>query len=90
VQNLKVKKEEVCILMFSMTLLHFERIIWILRMMGAITIFGESSFIFSFVSCGLVIKSIRVSAHLKKWRRKKMSEDECEYFSNQIRMNHLT
>ncbi len=27
VQNLKVKKEEVCILMFSMTLLHFERII---------------------------------------------------------------
>jgi hypothetical protein len=47
-------------------------------MMGALTIFGEDSFIFSFVGYGLVTKSPRVKL------------DECESFYNQIKMNHLT
>jgi hypothetical protein len=55
-------------------------------MIGAITIFWESSFILSFV--GLVIWGW---VHI--WgggRENKMSKNECETFYQQIRMNHLT
>jgi hypothetical protein len=47
-------------------LTHFERITWILHMMGAITIFGESSFIFSFVIHGFVIKLLEVGCTFEK------------------------
>jgi hypothetical protein len=53
---------------------------------GAITIFGENSFIFSFV--GLV-----TWAWVHIWggdRENKMSKDECESFYKQIKINHLT
>jgi len=59
--------------------------------MGAITIVGESSFMFSFVSYGLVTKSLGVGCNI--WgggTENKLSKDDCEYFYNQIRMNHLT
>ncbi len=45
VQNFKPNKGEMCIWMFSLS--HFERITWILLMMGGITIFLESRSIFS-------------------------------------------
>jgi hypothetical protein len=55
-------------------------------MLGAITIFGENSFIFRFV--GLVTWGwVRIS---RGGRENKMSKDECESFYKQIRMNHLT
>ncbi len=38
-------------------------------MMSAISIFGENSFIFNFVGYGLVIKSLRAGAHLKRRER---------------------
>jgi hypothetical protein len=59
-------------------------------MMGAIIIFGESSFIFSFVGYGLVIKSLEVGCIFEKVEEKRKSKDVCECFSNQIRMNYLT
>jgi hypothetical protein len=40
-----------------------------LCMMGAITIFGESIFIFSFCSYGLVTKSVGLGAHLRRWKQ---------------------
>ncbi len=39
-------------------------------MMGAIIIFGESSFIFSFVGYGLVIKSLEVGCIFEKVEEK--------------------
>jgi len=54
-QNFKTKKKkktchDMCIWMFSITLLHFERMTWIFAsMIGAIIIFGENNFIFSLV-----------------------------------------
>jgi hypothetical protein len=59
--------------------------------MGATTIVGQSSFIFNFVSYGLMIKSLRVGYTLEEvaWKTK-MSKDECGFSYNQIRMNHLT
>ncbi len=55
-------------------------------MIGAITIFRDNSFIFSFV--GLVIWGW---VHIwGRGRENKMLEDECETFYKQIRMNHLT
>jgi hypothetical protein len=60
-------------------------------MMGAIFIFGESSFIFSFVIYGLVIKLLEVGCTFENVeKKKKMSKDEYESFSNLIRMNHVT
>jgi hypothetical protein len=75
--------------MFSITLSHFERITEIFAYDNAIIIFGENIFIFSFV-----IIDRRQSqlgwVHIREGgRENKMSKDECEYFYNQIRMNHL-
>jgi hypothetical protein len=55
-------------------------------MLGAITIFGENSFIFRFV--GLITWG-RLHI-LRGGKKNKMSKDECESFYKQIRMNHLT
>jgi hypothetical protein len=41
-----------------------------LPMMGAIIIFEESVFIFSFVIMNLITKSVGLSAHLRRWQRK--------------------
>ncbi len=68
--DFKPEKQEMCIWMFLITLSHFERSTWILCMMGAITIFGESSFIFSFVGYGLVIKSLEVGCIFEKVEEK--------------------
>jgi hypothetical protein len=38
-----------------------------LRMMDAITIFGESIFIFRFVGYGLVSESVGLGTHLRRW-----------------------
>jgi hypothetical protein len=55
-------------------------------MIGAITIFGENSFIISFV--GLVAWG---GVHIwGRGRENKMSKDECKSFYKQIKMNHLT
>ncbi len=62
--------KKMCILIFSITWSHFERITWILRMMGAIIIFEESNFIFSFVGYGLVIKSLEVGCTFEKVEEK--------------------
>jgi hypothetical protein len=56
-------------------------------MMSAITIFGKSSFIFNFVGYELVIKLLEVGCIFEKGRENKMSKDDCEFFSNQIRVN---
>jgi hypothetical protein len=57
-QREKTRRDK-CIWMFSITLSHFEKITWIFAyMIGAITNFWESIFIFSFVSYGLVTKSL--------------------------------
>jgi hypothetical protein len=61
-----------------------------LVMMGAITIFGESSFMFSLGGYGLLTKSLGAGCTFDKLTKNKMSKDECESFYNQIRMNHLT
>ncbi len=56
--------------------------------MGAIPIVGEVSFIFSFVSYGLVTKSLGLGAHLRRWHRKtKHQKMNVNLFYNQI---HLT
>jgi hypothetical protein len=39
-------------------------------MMNGITIFGEISFVLSFVSYGLVIKLLEAWCAFEKWRRK--------------------
>ncbi len=41
-----------------------------LPMMGAIIIFGESIFIFSFVIMNLITKSVALGADLRRWQRK--------------------
>jgi hypothetical protein len=38
--------------------------------MGAIIIFGESIFIFSFVIMNLITKSVALGADLRRWQRK--------------------
>ncbi len=54
-------------------------------------IFGENNFIFRFVGYGLVTKSLESECTFEKVAEKtKCEKDECEYFYNQIRMNHLT
>jgi hypothetical protein len=68
--NFQIKKEEMCIWIFSITMSHFERITWILHMICAITIFGESSFIFNFVGYGLVIKSLGTRCTFEKVEKK--------------------
>jgi hypothetical protein len=50
--------------MFSTTLSHFEKKNIILCMMGAITIFGEGSSIFSFVGYGLMTKALEGWVHI--------------------------
>jgi hypothetical protein len=60
-------------------------------MTSALTIVGESNFTSSFVSYGLVTKSLGARAHFSEGDgENKMSKNECESFYNQIRMNHLT
>ncbi len=61
--------------MFPITLLHFERIAWIFVYKGALTIFGEGSFVFNFnffflVSYGLVTKSVCMYKQFRRWLRK--------------------
>ncbi len=59
-------------------------------MMGVITIFGESIFIFSFVVMDWP-QSQLIWAHIYGGGRlNKMSKDDCESFYNHIRMNDLT
>ncbi len=59
-----------CVGMFSITMSHFERITWILHMMCAITIFGESNFIFNFLGYGSVIKSLGAPSTFEKVEEK--------------------
>ncbi len=61
-----------------------------LPMMGAIIIFEESVFIFSFVIMNLITKSVGLSAHLRRWQRKQNVKRWMWVFYNQIRINHLT
>jgi hypothetical protein len=59
-------------------------------MIGAITIFEEGIFIFSFVVMDWWQSQV---GWVHIWggdRISKISKDEYEYFYNQIRMNHLT
>jgi hypothetical protein len=59
--------------------------------MGAIPIVGEVSFIFSFVSYGLVTKSLGVGCKFEEVEQKtKRQKMKCETFYNQIQMIHLT
>jgi hypothetical protein len=58
----------------------------VLCMMGAITIFRESSFMFSLVSL-ITWGWVHIWGDNKE---NKMSKDERESFYNQIKMNHLT
>jgi len=59
--------------------------------MGAITISGKNSFIFDFVGYELVTKSLWGWVHIRGGgRENKMSKYGCEFFSNQIKLNHLT
>jgi acyl CoA:acetate/3-ketoacid CoA transferase beta subunit len=55
-------------------------------MIVAMIIFGENNFIFSFVGYGLVTKSLAAGCTFEKVAEK----TKCEYFYNQIRMNHPT
>ncbi len=57
-----------------------------LYMIVAMIIFGENNFIFSFVGYGLVTKSLAAGCTFEKVAEK----TKCEYFYNQIRMNHPT
>jgi hypothetical protein len=60
-------------------------------MMRTLTIFGKGSFIFCFVSYGLVTKSLEAGCTFEEVEEKiKMSKDECEFSYNQSRMNYLT
>ncbi len=60
-------------------------------MMNGITIFGESSFIFTFMSYYFDDKvALGLVRIWKGWGENKMSKDECETFSKEIRMNHFT
>jgi hypothetical protein len=52
----------------------------------ALTIFGDNSFIFSFVGYGMVTKSLRVGCTFEEVEEKiKKSINEYESISNQIR-----
>jgi hypothetical protein len=55
-------------------------------MMGAITIFRESNFIFSLVS----LIAWGWCTFEETTKKNKMSKDEQESFYSQIKMNHLT
>jgi len=58
-------------------------------MMGVITIFRESSFIFSLVSL-ITWGWVHIWGDNKKKNKNKMSKDKQESFYNHIKMNHLT
>ncbi len=60
------------------------------RMMGAITIFGESIFIFSFVIMDWWQSQLGRVHIWEGGRENKMSKDRMWIFYNQIRMHHLT
>ncbi len=56
--------------MFSITLSYFEKKYEPLYVMGVITVFGESSFKFSFVSNGLMINSLGTGCTFEEVARK--------------------
>jgi hypothetical protein len=58
--------------------------------MGAIAIFEESIFIFSFVVMDWWQSQLSWVNNGEGGKENKMSKDECESCYNQIRMNHLT
>jgi hypothetical protein len=60
-------------------------------MMGALTIFGKGGFIFSFVSYGLVTKSLEAGCTFEEVAEKiKCQKMNVNFFYNQSRMNPLT
>jgi hypothetical protein len=61
-----------------------------LRVMGAITIFEKCIFIFSFVVMDWWQSQLGWVHIWEGNEENKMLKDECKYFYNQIRMNHLT
>jgi hypothetical protein len=61
-----------------------------LQMMGAIIIFGENIFIFSFVIIDWWQSQLGWVHIWGGGRENKMSKDKHESFYNQFRMNHLT
>jgi hypothetical protein len=88
VQNFKKKKHchHMRILMFSITSPHFERITWILCVMSAITNFEESSFVFSFVSYGLVTKSFGTGCTFEQVAKKtKCQKMNVNFFTTNVR-----
>jgi hypothetical protein len=58
--------------------------------MGAITIFEESIFLFSFVVMDWWQSQLSWVHNWEGGKENKMSKDECESCYSQIRMNHLT
>jgi len=61
---------DMCISMFSITFTFWKELREFLHMMSVLTIFGEGNFICSFVSYGLVTKSLGARAHFRRWWRK--------------------
>jgi hypothetical protein len=61
-----------------------------LHTMSAISIFEENIFIFSFVVMDWWQSQLNWVHNCEGGKENKMSRDECEFFYNQIRMNHLT
>jgi len=56
-------------------------------MMSALTIFGDGSFIFKFVSYGLMTKPLGIGCTiLQGGRESKTFKGQCECFCNQIRI----
>ncbi len=67
VKNFKPKKRFIMTCVFECFQSHchiLKKLHKVLCMMGALTIFGEISFIFNFVTYGLVTKSPRVGVHI--------------------------
>jgi hypothetical protein len=93
-ENFQTKKKktchDMCIWMFSITLSHLKELHEFLHMMGAIIIFGKNIFKFSFVIIDWWQSQLNWVHIWKGGKENKMSKDECKYFYNQIRMNHLT
>jgi len=74
VQNFKPKKKSsswhVYLNVFNHIVAFWKNYIFFLPTMGAIIIFEESIFIFSFVIMNLITKSLGLGAHLRRWQWK--------------------
>ncbi len=86
VQIFKPKRRRYVYLnVFNHIVSHFERIMWILHMMNGITIFGASSFIFTFMSYWLAIKLLGAWCAFEKVEEKtKCQKMNVNLFPNKL------